>query len=84
MKTNREMFDFRANMPDKTSEEKANLAKKLAEQRAKGAEGIPTTAKVKDKKTPHLLIYSLCVFIFIFMFIDFFFKLAAESRWIWV
>ncbi|XP_035517568.1 dihydropyridine-sensitive L-type skeletal muscle calcium channel subunit alpha-1-like, partial [Morone saxatilis] len=37
----------RANMPDKASEEKANLAKKLAEQRAKGVEGIPTTAKLK-------------------------------------
>ncbi|TDH14506.1 hypothetical protein EPR50_G00044680 [Perca flavescens] len=36
-----------ANMPDKASEEKANLAKKLAEQRAKGVEGIPTTAKLK-------------------------------------
>lgn len=36
----------RANMPDKASEEKAALAKKLAEQRAKGVEGIPTTAKV--------------------------------------
>ncbi|KAM7402813.1 hypothetical protein PAMP_018024 [Pampus punctatissimus] len=34
-------------MPDKASEEKANLAKKLAEQRAKGVEGIPTTAKLK-------------------------------------
>ncbi|CAG13971.1 unnamed protein product, partial [Tetraodon nigroviridis] len=34
-------------MPEKTSEEKANLAKKLAEQRAKGVEGIPTTAKLK-------------------------------------
>uniref|UniRef100_A0A8D3DQ21 Voltage-dependent L-type calcium channel subunit alpha n=1 Tax=Scophthalmus maximus TaxID=52904 RepID=A0A8D3DQ21_SCOMX len=31
----------------KVSEEKANLAKKLAEQRAKGIEGIPTTAKLK-------------------------------------
>uniref|UniRef100_A0AAQ5XGP7 Voltage-dependent L-type calcium channel subunit alpha n=1 Tax=Amphiprion ocellaris TaxID=80972 RepID=A0AAQ5XGP7_AMPOC len=29
------------------SEEKSNLAKKLAEQRAKGVEGIPTTAKLK-------------------------------------
>lgn len=38
-------------MPDKTPEEKANLAKKLAEQRAKGVEGIPTTAKVKHMKT---------------------------------
>uniref|UniRef100_A0A8C4EES7 Voltage-dependent L-type calcium channel subunit alpha n=1 Tax=Dicentrarchus labrax TaxID=13489 RepID=A0A8C4EES7_DICLA len=38
---------LRANMPDKVSEEKANLAKKLAEQRAKGVEGIPTTAKLK-------------------------------------
>ncbi|KAM7423429.1 hypothetical protein PAMA_011134 [Pampus argenteus] len=38
---------YRANMPDKASEEKANLAKKLAEQRAKGVEGIPTTAKLK-------------------------------------
>uniref|UniRef100_A0A3Q3WTC7 Voltage-dependent L-type calcium channel subunit alpha n=1 Tax=Mola mola TaxID=94237 RepID=A0A3Q3WTC7_MOLML len=37
----------RANMPEKISEEKANLAKKLAEQRAKGVEGIPTTAKLK-------------------------------------
>lgn len=37
-------------MPDKTSEEKANLAKKLAEQRAKGIEGIPTTAKVRPAK----------------------------------
>lgn len=33
-------------MSDKMSEEKVNLAKKLAEQRAKGVEGIPTTAKV--------------------------------------
>ena len=38
---------YRANMPNKASEEKANLAKKLAEQRAKGLEGIPTTAKVR-------------------------------------
>ncbi|GLD65945.1 dihydropyridine-sensitive L-type skeletal muscle calcium channel subunit alpha-1-like protein [Lates japonicus] len=38
---------LRANMPDKATEEKANLAKKLAEQRAKGIEGIPTTAKLK-------------------------------------
>nr|XP_046235859.1 dihydropyridine-sensitive L-type skeletal muscle calcium channel subunit alpha-1-like isoform X3 [Scatophagus argus] len=38
---------LRANMSDKASEEKANLAKKLAEQRAKGVEGIPTTAKLK-------------------------------------
>ncbi|XP_068170503.1 dihydropyridine-sensitive L-type skeletal muscle calcium channel subunit alpha-1-like [Antennarius striatus] len=37
---------LRANMPDKATEEKANLAKKLAEQRAK-VEGIPTTAKLK-------------------------------------
>lgn len=37
-------------MPDKTSEEKANLAKKLAEQRAKGVEGIPTTAKVRHSR----------------------------------
>lgn len=37
-------------MPDKASEEKANLAKKLAEQRAKGVEGIPTTAKVRHSK----------------------------------
>uniref|UniRef100_A0A8D2ZFU4 Voltage-dependent L-type calcium channel subunit alpha n=1 Tax=Scophthalmus maximus TaxID=52904 RepID=A0A8D2ZFU4_SCOMX len=38
---------LRADIPDKVSEEKANLAKKLAEQRAKGIEGIPTTAKLK-------------------------------------
>lgn len=38
---------LRANMPDKAAEEKALLAKKLAEQRAKGIEGIPTTAKVR-------------------------------------
>ncbi|TMS18872.1 Dihydropyridine-sensitive L-type skeletal muscle calcium channel subunit alpha-1, partial [Larimichthys crocea] len=38
---------LRANMPDRMSEEKANLVKKLAEQRAKGVEGIPTTAKLK-------------------------------------
>lgn len=37
-------------MPDKVSEEKANLAKKLAEQRAKGVEGIPTTAKVRHTR----------------------------------
>lgn len=43
----------RANMPDKLSDEKANLAKKLAEQRAKGVEGIPTTAKVKH---PYLMV----------------------------
>lgn len=36
-------------MPDRMSEEKANLVKKLAEQRAKGVEGIPTTAKVISK-----------------------------------
>uniref|UniRef100_A0A8C5ACV1 Voltage-dependent L-type calcium channel subunit alpha n=1 Tax=Gadus morhua TaxID=8049 RepID=A0A8C5ACV1_GADMO len=36
-----------ANMPDKAAEEKAFLAKKLADQRAKGIEGIPTTAKLK-------------------------------------
>ncbi|XP_034000510.1 dihydropyridine-sensitive L-type skeletal muscle calcium channel subunit alpha-1-like [Trematomus bernacchii] len=38
---------LRANMPDKATEEKANLAKKLADQRAKGVEVIPTTAKLK-------------------------------------
>ena len=38
---------LRANMPDKAAEEKAFLAKKLADQRAKGIEGIPTTAKVR-------------------------------------
>ncbi|XP_029948019.1 calcium channel, voltage-dependent, L type, alpha 1S subunit, a [Salarias fasciatus] len=38
---------LRANMPDKATEEKANLAKKLAEQRAKGVEGVSTTAKHK-------------------------------------
>ncbi|KAJ8412089.1 hypothetical protein AAFF_G00143560 [Aldrovandia affinis] len=37
---------LRANLPDKAEEEKALLAKKLAEQRAK-IEGIPTTAKLK-------------------------------------
>ncbi|KAJ8260254.1 hypothetical protein GJAV_G00178840 [Gymnothorax javanicus] len=37
---------LRANLPDKTDEDKATLSKKLAEQRAK-AEGIPTTAKLK-------------------------------------
>ncbi|XP_068599075.1 dihydropyridine-sensitive L-type skeletal muscle calcium channel subunit alpha-1-like [Brachionichthys hirsutus] len=37
---------LRASLPDKATEEKANLAKKLAEQRAK-VEGIPTTAKLK-------------------------------------
>ncbi|KAI1893156.1 hypothetical protein AGOR_G00141010 [Albula goreensis] len=37
---------LRAILPDKSEEEKALLAKKLAEQRAK-AEGIPTTAKLK-------------------------------------
>lgn len=36
----------RENLPDKGEEEKALLAKKLAEQRAK-IDGIPTTAKVK-------------------------------------
>uniref|UniRef100_A0A6Q2X039 Voltage-dependent L-type calcium channel subunit alpha n=1 Tax=Esox lucius TaxID=8010 RepID=A0A6Q2X039_ESOLU len=36
---------LRANMPDKATEEKALLAKKLAAERAK-IEGIPTTAKV--------------------------------------
>uniref|UniRef100_A0A8C9S9V3 Voltage-dependent L-type calcium channel subunit alpha n=1 Tax=Scleropages formosus TaxID=113540 RepID=A0A8C9S9V3_SCLFO len=35
-----------ANVPDKSEEERALLAKKLAEQRAK-AEGMPTTAKLK-------------------------------------
>lgn len=50
-------------MPDKTPEEKANLAKKLAEQRARGVEGIPTTAKVrhKNQKTLHILL----VFVYI-------------------
>ncbi|XP_049590546.1 dihydropyridine-sensitive L-type skeletal muscle calcium channel subunit alpha-1 isoform X5 [Syngnathus scovelli] len=38
---------FRTNLPNKTSEEKANLAKKLAEQKAKGIEGFPTTARLK-------------------------------------
>ncbi|XP_069559331.1 dihydropyridine-sensitive L-type skeletal muscle calcium channel subunit alpha-1-like [Brachyistius frenatus] len=38
---------LRANMSDKASEEKAHLAKKLAEQRAKGVDCIPTTAKLK-------------------------------------
>uniref|UniRef100_A0A6Q2YG74 Voltage-dependent L-type calcium channel subunit alpha n=1 Tax=Esox lucius TaxID=8010 RepID=A0A6Q2YG74_ESOLU len=37
---------LRASLPDKAEEEKAALAKKLAEQRAK-IEGIPTTAKLK-------------------------------------
>ncbi|TRY91912.1 hypothetical protein DNTS_029630 [Danionella cerebrum] len=37
---------LRENLPDKNEEEKAMLAKKLAEQRAK-IEGIPTTAKLK-------------------------------------
>uniref|UniRef100_A0A8C8I335 Voltage-dependent L-type calcium channel subunit alpha n=1 Tax=Oncorhynchus tshawytscha TaxID=74940 RepID=A0A8C8I335_ONCTS len=37
---------LRANMPDKATEEKALLAKKLAAERAK-IEGIPTTAKLK-------------------------------------
>ncbi|KAG7472530.1 hypothetical protein MATL_G00109830 [Megalops atlanticus] len=37
---------LRATLPDKSEEERALLAKKLAEQRAK-AEGIPTTAKLK-------------------------------------
>uniref|UniRef100_A0A8C9SPC2 Voltage-dependent L-type calcium channel subunit alpha n=1 Tax=Scleropages formosus TaxID=113540 RepID=A0A8C9SPC2_SCLFO len=37
---------LRANVPDKSEEERALLAKKLAEQRAK-AEGMPTTAKLK-------------------------------------
>jgi hypothetical protein len=40
------VVSLRANMPDKAAEEKAFLAKKLADQRAKGIEGIPTTAKV--------------------------------------
>lgn len=50
-------------MPDKTPEEKANLAKKLAEQRAKGVEGIPTTAKVRHKnpKNVSYLIF-VCVY----------------------
>ncbi|XP_030634203.1 LOW QUALITY PROTEIN: calcium channel, voltage-dependent, L type, alpha 1S subunit, a [Chanos chanos] len=37
---------LRANLPDKAEEEKALMAKKLADQRAK-TEGIPTTAKLK-------------------------------------
>uniref|UniRef100_A0A672NHM8 Voltage-dependent L-type calcium channel subunit alpha n=1 Tax=Sinocyclocheilus grahami TaxID=75366 RepID=A0A672NHM8_SINGR len=37
---------LRENLPDKAEEEKAMLAKKLAEQRAK-IDGIPTTAKLK-------------------------------------
>lgn len=41
-------------MPDKATEEKANLAKKLAEQRAKGIEGIPTTAKVSHPIIDHV------------------------------
>ncbi len=40
----------RENLPDKAEEEKAMLAKKLAEQRAK-IDGIPTTAKVKVTDT---------------------------------
>lgn len=49
------MLISRANMPDKLSDEKANLAKKLAEQRAKGVEGIPTTAKVKHPNASVML-----------------------------
>lgn len=53
----------RENLPDKGEEEKALLAKKLAEQRAK-IEGIPTTAKVRrpmpekhrDRRKNNLLI----------------------------
>ena len=60
-------------MPDKTAEEKANLAKKLAEQRAKGAEGIPTTAKVKHTHTRKRIMFIGCIFIY------FFYKFAAES-----
>lgn len=55
-------------MPDKTSEEKANLAKKLAEQRAKGVEGIPTTAKVKREKN-----VCTCISVFIYFFFKKFF-----------
>lgn len=63
----RELLDVRENMPDKTSEEKANLAKKLAEQRAKGVEGIPTTAKVNlDKSPPFSLYVSPCSSVFLF------------------
>lgn len=65
-------------MPDKTPEEKANLAKKLAEQRAKGVEGIPTTAKVrhKNQKNASSLI---CVCVYILVFNCFILKFAAQS-----
>lgn len=67
----------RANMPDKASEEKANLAKKLAEQRAKGLEGIPTTAKVRHtiafidhvNKYYNILIITITIIIFFFLFL---------------
>lgn len=45
-------------MPDKSEEEKALMAKKLADQRAK-TEGIPTTAKVN---LAHIKwIYTVCL-----------------------
>lgn len=55
-------------MPEKTSEEKANLAKKLAEQRAKGVEGIPTTAKVKQEKAPHFYCMHIYLTVHLFFF----------------
>lgn len=55
-------------MPDKTSEEKANLAKKLAEQRAKGVEGIPTTAKVKHKKVQRIYCMYMYLSVHLFLF----------------
>lgn len=57
-------------MPDKTLEEKANLAKKLAEQRAKGVEGIPTTAKVKhtNTKKAHHMYVCVCVCVCVYVY----------------
>lgn len=72
-------------MPDKASEEKANLAKKLAEQRAKGVEGIPTTAKVRHPRTfidnvnKKVCIYRISVFSFL-SFNYFIFKSSAQNR----
>lgn len=64
-------------MPDKMPEEKANLAKKLAEQRAKCVEGISTTAKVRHTKAHHIyFVYLLCILVFNYLI----FKFAAQSR----
>lgn len=65
-------------MHDKTPEEKANLAKKLAEQRAKGIEGIPTTAKVRHNNPIKRFISYLCLCIYLSVQL-FYFKICSSK-----